>query len=213
MPASHTVWRIGTSVKKRPIVAETFGTGSRHILIMGGIHGNEYGTAIAQAFLKYVRAHPSIVPSGTELDIIAVFNPDGYAKNRRENAHNVDLNRNFPSKNWNRTKNESGGLPGKSPGSEPETKALVAMLKQQQFVRVISLHSAGGILDPDGPGGRALAAKISKASHVRIYDLPTYHGSMGSYVPEKFKIPIVTWELKNRSYTKLIQAGLVASVK
>ena len=82
--------------------------GSRRVLIVGGIHGNEYGIPVAEAFLRYVRTHPSIVPSGTELDIITCANPDGRARNRRTNAHNVDLNRNFPARNWNRKKNASG---------------------------------------------------------------------------------------------------------
>jgi len=213
MPASHTVWTIGTSVRGRPIVAETFGVGPRHVLIMGGIHGNEYGTPVAEAFLRYVRAHPSIVPSGTELDIITCANPDGRARNRRTNAHNVDLNRNFPSRNWNRKKDPSGGLPGSAPGSEPETKALLALLAQQRYLRIVSLHSAGGILDWDGPGGGTLARRIGKAAHVPLLRLGAYHGSMGSYVPQVYKIPIVTWELKQRAITARIRAGLIAALR
>lgn len=192
MPASHTVWTIGTSVQGRRIVAETFGVGSRRVLIMGGIHGNEYGTPVAEAFLRYVRAHPSIVPSGTELDIVTCANPDGRALKRRANARNVDLNRNFPARNWNRKKNASGGSPGSGPGSEPETKSLVALLRQQRYVRVVSLHSAGGLLDWDGPGGWTLARRMGKAAHVPLKQLPRYHGSMGSYVPERYSVPIVT---------------------
>ena len=115
--------------------------------------------------------------------------------------------------NWNRKKNASGGLPGSSPGSEPETKALVALLAQQRYLRIVSLHSAGGILDWDGPGGGTLARRMSKAARVPVVRLGAYHGSMGSYVPQVYKIPIVTWELKGRAMSTRIRAGLVTAIR
>ena len=35
---------------------------------------------------------------------IPCLNPDGMSKNTRTNSNGVDLNRNFPTKNWGRTK-------------------------------------------------------------------------------------------------------------
>lgn len=211
--ATHAYRVIGTSVRKRPIVLETFGKGPRRVLIMGGLHGNEYGIPVVKAFARYVRAHPSVVPSGTQLAIVAVANPDGYAKRRRTNAHNVDLNRNFPTRNWKRGRSASGASWGVRAGSEPETKALVALLGEGGFVRVVSMHSRGGILDWDGPGGYTLAKKMSRRSHVRLHRLGARHGSMGTYVPQRHRVPIVTWELARRTLTARVRAGMLAAVR
>jgi hypothetical protein len=54
---------------------------------------------------------------------------------------------------------------------------------------------------------------MGKAAHVPVTRLPQYPGSMGSYVPEKYGRPIITWELKRRAYTSRIQAGLVAALR
>lgn len=212
-PSMHATSVIGTSLRGRPIRLETFGAGRRRILLLGGVHGNEYGTPVVMAFLRYVRAHPSVVPSGTQLDVVACVNPDGYAKRRRTNAHNVDINRNFPSRNWSRKRNRSGASPGARPGSEPETRALLALLESRRYVRVVSLHSRGGILDWDGPGGWTLARRMSKASRVRVHRLGAYHGSMGAFVPAKYRIPIITWELSSRAMSGRVRAGLLASLR
>lgn len=212
-PATHTTSTIGTSLRGRPIRLETFGTGSRRILLLAGVHGNEYGAPVAEAFLRYVRVHPSVVPSGTQLEVVACANPDGYARRRRTNAHNVDINRNFPSRNWSRKRNRSGASPGARPGSEPETRALLALLEAKRYVRVVSLHSRGGILDWDGPGGWTLARRMSKASRVRVQRLGAYHGSMGAFVPAKYHIPIITWELSSRSMSGRVRAGLLTSLR
>ena len=213
MPASHTVWTIGTSVQGRPIVAETFGQGSRRVLILGGIHGNEFGGPVVEAFLGYVRAHPSVVPSGTELDIVPFANPDGQSSNSRANARNVDINRNFPARDWSRVLNLHGTSPGVSPGSEPETQALLMLLDTQRYARVVSLHSHGGLIDWDGAGGWTLARHVGKAAHVRLVRLKSYDGSMGSLVPERYHIPVVTWELSRSSFDWRIREGLLAALR
>ncbi|MDR3686218.1 MAG: DUF2817 domain-containing protein [Coriobacteriia bacterium] len=204
---------VGLSVQGRSIVLETFGSGSRHILFVGGIHGNEYGGPVTAAFATYLRANPSVIPSGTQVDVIAYANPDGTAHGRRANAHNVDINRNFPARNWNRKRNASGSTPGATPGSEPETKALLGVLASGGYLRVISMHSRGPMIDYDGPGGWTLARRMSKASRVKVHRLPAYHGSMGSYIPEAYRTPIITWELGSRTLTGRVRAGMLAALK
>jgi murein peptide amidase A len=212
-PATHTASVIGTSLRGRPIELETFGSGSRRILVLAGVHGNEYGTPVAEAFLRYVRLDPSVVPSGTQLDVVACANPDGYAARRRANARNVDINRNFPSRNWSRKRNRSGASPGVRPGSEPETRALLALLESRRYVRVVSLHSRGGILDWDGPGGWTLAKRMSTSSRVGVHRLGAYHGSMGAFVPAKYRIPIITWELSSRTMSWRVREGLMTALR
>ena len=196
---------IGRSLRGRPIVAARFGSGTRHVLVVGGVHGDEAGTAVATKFAAFLARHPEAVPSGAQIDVIRCLNPDGHALHTRGNARDVDLNRNLPTRNWRRRLKPgdpaaSLGLSGgRRPGSEPETKAILAYLKRG-FAAVLSLHSRAGIIDAGGPGGRVLARRMS-----RLCGLPVGHlsyqasitGSLGVYVPAKYEIPIVTVELKS----------------
>ena len=160
-------YTIGHSVQHRAIVVARFGTGARRLLVIGGVHGDEYGTAVATRFAAYLAAHPGAVPAGARIDVIRCANPDGYAHHTRGNARHVDLNRNLPTANWTRrlSAGDEPGDPGltggRSPGSEPETKALLAYLRTG-FAAVVSLHSRAGILDCDGPGARALGRRMSQ---------------------------------------------------
>jgi protein MpaA len=113
---------IGHSVQHRPItVVHVAGTGPR-ILVVGCIHGNEpAGIAIVRAL---ERTHPK-----ADLWLVPVLNPDGLAAGTRQNAHGVDLNRNFPSL-W-----QHFGHPGSTyysgprPFSEPETRAARDLIR------------------------------------------------------------------------------------
>jgi len=114
---------IGHSVQHRAItVVHVAGTGPR-ILVVGCIHGNEpAGNAIVRAL---ERTHPK-----ADLWLVPVLNPDGLAADTRQNAHGVDLNRNFPSL-W-----QHFGHPGSTyysgprPFSEPETRAARDLIRR-----------------------------------------------------------------------------------
>jgi protein MpaA len=114
---------IGRSVEGRPITVIRRGApdGTR-VLAIGAIHGNE---AAGTAIIDRLATDP--VPDGVELWLVRSMNPDGQAIGNRQNAHDVDLNRNFPE-NWG----VLGGpgdwqYGGPSPASEPETQAVVAL--------------------------------------------------------------------------------------
>ena len=206
---------IGYSVQGRPITAIRLGSGPRRVIIIAGIHGNEYGYDVAHKLVAYLRANPSAIPAGTQLDVIASANPDGRARRKRGNAHGVDLNRNFPARNWRRIKRK-GRTAGRFPGSEPETRAIMRFMDEGHYVRVITLHSRGPLVDYDGPGGRALARRVSRAARMPIVRLATtghYYGSMGNWVPQRYRIPIVTIELKNRALGYRLRTGLLAALK
>jgi protein MpaA len=107
---------VGHSVQHRPIdVVHVAGTGPR-VLVVGCIHGNEpAGIAIVRAL---ERTHPK-----ADLWLIPVLNPDGLAAGTRQNAHGVDLNRNFPSLWQHFGRPGSTYYSGPKPFSEPETRA------------------------------------------------------------------------------------------
>ena len=121
-PVAHSVV-IGHSVRGRPIRAVELGDPARPAtLIVGCIHGNE---CAGQAIVSYLLAH---APRGVHLWLVPTLNPDGAAADTRQNAHGVDLNRNWPAA-WRR-----GGRPwdpyysGPRRSSEPETRAGVAFI-------------------------------------------------------------------------------------
>jgi protein MpaA len=105
----------GFSVQHRPIdLVHVKGPGPR-VLVVGAIHGNETaGMAVVSALR---RLHPR-----EDLWLVPTLNPDGVARGTRQNAHGIDLNRNFPA-GW-----RSFGPPwstfaaGPRPFSEPETR-------------------------------------------------------------------------------------------
>jgi len=119
---------IGTSVQGRDITAYRMGTpGGRVVLIIGVIHGDE--TKGGQ-ITKLLRTMPT--PKGIDLWLIDTINPDGMAAFQRQNAHAVDLNRNF-SEGWSYIpkSTENRQYSGEAPADQPETVAT------EQFIRDI----------------------------------------------------------------------------
>jgi Zinc carboxypeptidase len=104
-----------------------------------------------------------------ELWFYLVANPDGYEysfdvdrlwrKNLRDNngvpgvqvGDGVDPNRNFPN-HWNYDDEGSSGTPsdetyrGPGPASEPETKAMMALLDRSEAEFLVNFHSFGNLL-------------------------------------------------------------------
>src|SRR6476469_5635355 len=117
--AVHRTSVIGHSVDGRTIHVVEAGTpGQPRILVVGCIHGNECaGMAVIRALR---RRSP---PKHADLWLVPTLNPDGRAAGTRQNAHGVDLNRNFAA-GWTQH-----GTPGSTyysgprPFSEPETQA------------------------------------------------------------------------------------------
>jgi murein peptide amidase A len=210
---------IGASVQGRSIELRTFGTGPRHVLVVGGIHGNEYGADVTEAFVTAVEVDPSLVPAGARLDVITSLNPDGRAADSRGNANSVELNRNMPASTWQPEIDENDSAYGRAKsagtaaGSEPETKAFISALDAGGYAAVVMLHSQGGLLDYDGAGGRELAERMSESTGLPVKHLAYQkyiHGSVGQFVPERYNIPVITVELSSRKLTKGMKQALLS---
>jgi murein tripeptide amidase MpaA len=131
---------IGHSVAGRPIVAYRKGAedAPRSVVVLGQMHGDEpAGVATA----RWLKDHVAVREDVT-VWVVPTMNPDGLARGTRTNAHRVDLNRNWPM-NWRRT---SHGLTysGRRPASEPETRAVLAFLREVQPDYVASIHQPYG---------------------------------------------------------------------
>jgi protein MpaA len=138
---------IGTSVQGRPIVAERMGTpGGRVVLIIGVIHGDENkGLEVT----KLLRTLPT--PAGVDLWLLDSMNPDGVALNTRENANNVDLNRNFEL-GWSYIPADPshGQYSGEAPADQPETQAVQQFLLDIQPALVLWFHQDANVITING---------------------------------------------------------------
>lgn len=192
-PFVEPVIEIGRSREVRPILLHRFGFGERPVLVLGGIHGSEGNSAdCARRLVSYLRYHP-MEAANTPLAVIPEANPDGLEVGVRFNAKRVDLNRNFPAANW-----VKGYASGPAPASEPETQAIVQIIRDLRPRRILSIHSIAG--EPcnnyDGPAeqlARAMASANGYAVKGWIgYPTP---GSLGSWAGADLGIPVVTLEL------------------
>ena len=159
---------IGFSVEGRKIEAYTYGTGAKHVVFVGGVHGGyEWNSVfLAYKFIDYLNENPGFIPSYLTVTVVPSANPDGMYKvvgkegrfaiadvpkddelqvSGRFNANNVDLNRNFdcewqPESTW-RGKVVSAGT---KVFSEPETVVLRDFILSNQPKSVVFWHSQSG---------------------------------------------------------------------
>ncbi|MNH50482.1 Bacteriocin BCN5 [compost metagenome] len=154
----HTVSTIGYSVQGRPINAYYFGSGATTVLYTGAIHGNEQSSRyLTQQWIDELEAKARDIPADRQIVVIPVVNPDGIARSGRNNARNVNLNRNFPTFNWTSdTAVSSGsvekGAGGPSPLSEPESKALASFTLNLRPRFIITYHSKGSLVNSNDVG-------------------------------------------------------------
>jgi protein MpaA len=127
---------VGHSVRGRAIVAYERGDrAAPATLVVGVIHGSE---PAGLSVIRRLRAMP--LPAGVHLWLVPTANPDGFAARRRQNAHGVDLNRNWPVA-WVRN-----GVPwdgyysGPRPMSEPENRAMRAFILRVKPALTIWYH-------------------------------------------------------------------------
>ena len=133
---------LGTTVLGRPIGAFHFtppdyASAKPAAILFGAIHGDEpLGVrCLGQLALELVAR-----PPGRDTWLIPALNIDGLAAGSKNNANDVDLNRNFSAKNWV-ADHKAGYNPGSAPESEPESAVLAALIKRTGATRLIALHS------------------------------------------------------------------------
>ena len=179
------------STEGRPIRGIVLGEGPETYLCFGVIHGNEpAGGPLLERFVKHIEERPDII-DGKRVVVVPVLNPDGLERNSRTNSRGVDLNRNFPSRNWTPSPRH-----GDAPASERETRALLRILRQFQPTRILSIHSPLQCVNFDGPA-EEIARHMARASGLPLrssigYETP---GSLGSYAGDDLLVPTITLEL------------------
>lgn len=169
---------IGHSVQGRPIVAYHLGDPSirRVSLVLGEMHGDEHaGVTLVRAIV-----HARRQLAGVNLWVVPTMNPDGDATHTRQNAHGVDLNRNWPYR-WKRLSGEY--YSGRRPLSEPESRAMHRFLLRLRPHWFVSLHQPLHAVDTvDGPrADRRFARRLARnlgLPHAPLRCWSVCHGSM-----------------------------------
>jgi protein MpaA len=152
---------LGHSVDGRRLVAQVIGPDSarRKVLLVGCIHGNECaGLRILSA------AAARRPPAGVQLWLVGELNPDGTAAGTRQNAHGVDLNRNFPYQ-WQRITDPTYDS-GPRPASEPETRAAMGLIRRIRPAVTVWYHQHQDLVDMAG-GDRGVARRYAQLAHLR----------------------------------------------
>jgi protein MpaA len=111
------------------------------------------------------------------------MNPDGEALDRRGNAHGVDLNRNFPH-NWSALgKPGDSQYAGTGPGSEPETRAVMDLIRQIKPSIAVWYHQDLNRIDPSGGRSGRISRQYAALTGLPIAPITggVYTGTAGSW--------------------------------
>jgi protein MpaA len=174
--------QLGRSVLGRPIEAVELGDPSarRKLLVVGCIHGNETaGIALARRLAR------SPEPAQTDLWVVGALNPDGVASDRRQNAHGVDLNRNFP-RHWRRVGHPGDQqYSGRRPLSEPETRIARALIRRLRPAVTIWFHQPLALVDRSG-GDVRVERRFARLSGLPLRHITAYPGTATGWQNHRF---------------------------
>jgi protein MpaA len=183
--------------------------GPCRLLIFAAIHGEEAETTFALS-----RALRQLTEPSPHAAVVLAANPDGLIRGTRGNARGVELNRNFPTADWQphpvphrSTLDDPRDVmlsPGPEPGSESETKALIALIHELEPEAVIALHAPLACVDDAHQSalGRWIAERTGM-DFVTDVGYPT-PGSFGTWGREN-GVPVITYEFPMTNTDALVR--------
>ena len=170
----------------------------KHLLV-AGVHGEEPDTCVLVS-----RALRSLSDPLSQWAVVVCANPDGVSRGTRANANGVDINRNFPSRNWSvepvfsrwvvSDQPKVRMMTGTGPSSEPETRALLELIGRIEPEQIVAVH--GPLECIDDPGSTPLGLWLSARTAMPLVEDIGYPtpGSLGTWGGEN-NISVVTYEL------------------
>ena len=190
-------------------------------LFLGGVHGDEpSGVYVLFKFANELLSNPELADHHRVI-IAPLVNPDGFFARTRNNSRGVDLNRNFPTKDFNksalivwkkRRKGNPQHFPGDTSGSEAGTQFQMKLLDAFEPDKIFSLHSPLDFVDYDGPGSTKRKSALStgeyraqqiaqifakKTRNYRVVSYQFFPGSLGNYAGNERNIPTITLEFSS----------------
>lgn len=208
------------SVKGDPLLYQTFfqnPKSKKNTFIFCGIHGDELpSTYLCVHLVREIIFDNPKKYANSNIIVAPLANPDSFffKKPSRLNANGVDLNRNFPTRDWDRLahklwihryKKAKRRYPGPKAASEVETQFLVDIIERFKPSQIISVHGPYGFWDydynekqKDWNSIKKRAYKLGRLSrHFPVKDYRVFPGSLGNYAGNDLKIPTYTLELNS----------------
>ncbi|MNJ91396.1 murein peptide amidase A [compost metagenome] len=170
---------------------------AKKVLVFSLIHGDEtHAGTVGRYWMERLEG----ISPRNSWRVIPVANPDGVKYKTRTNANKIDVNRNFPTRDWDQgavvawkkqTSSNPRRFPGIEGGSEPETKCAMKHIDDFKPDFIVSVHTPLKVLDFDGP-------KVAppKFDYLPWRSLGNYPGSLGRYMWLERQTPVLTMELK-----------------
>jgi murein peptide amidase A len=186
----------------RPLIFTSFGKSSKKVaLFLAGVHGDESPSVyILFRLAQFLKKNPELY-SNKMIVIAPLVNPDGFLSRpqTRTNSAGVDINRNFPTKNWKQSVKDRY-YSGPHANSESETKFQIALMNRFKPSRILSIHSPLGCNDYDGPSSDLDSLviwlkKVSRENGLPFRRYQVFPGSLGNYAGMERRIDTLTLEL------------------
>lgn len=200
----NPAWQLlGHSTGQRPLHIFTLGHGPTRVLAVTGIDGGDVlSTRLMDQLAETLLRNPQYLARNKFL-LVREVNPDGLTSGRPFNSRGVDLNRNFPSRNY---RVDVAQRTGDGPASETETRLLLRVLSDFRPQRVV--HLTTGAPQPGlacNAPVEQLAARIagSQQSQVRRLEQTAVPGSLEDYVTGTLHLEMVSVSLPAGTETVL----------
>jgi len=213
--AADDTLEIGRSKHGRPIeircFASDYPTDNEVLLMVGGIHTGSESVSVDLALeLTVDFERGRLVPTrDLTVCILPNVNPDGTALGLHTNAGRVDLNRNWPSHDWDTdawhpaTRPVSGGS---SPLSEPESEALHTFIDLARPSAILVFHCCGSLVEANRQADAVfMARRYARAADFAYLDTWDFYDISGEFIDsmDELGVPAMDIELRSADATDL----------